>query len=206
MNSSTADGLCQNKTTTTRDGKELVSRTRQRGKRTNRQTTKTPNTTQLTGSGRSVFGHVFHVSNLRETLFAGDFGGTFALGGGIFVLATLGIGLVQTISETNGLETVIALVSGELQRLRSEDVLVRVGIEECGSLATKTERMREVTTREATTACNCSSVRETTERAWFVSFSVRFDMFVCHVLSAMPLRDPREARTQTNVHDRLCCY
>mmetsp|Transcript_23200 Transcript_23200/g.64307 ORF Transcript_23200/g.64307 Transcript_23200/m.64307 type:complete len:222 (-) Transcript_23200:139-804(-) len=82
------------------------------------------------GSGRGIVGHVIHVSNLGETLFSGNLSRTFTLQGGVLFLTAFGISLIQTISKTDSLKRIVTFVTPELQRLRSENILVGISIEQ----------------------------------------------------------------------------
>ena len=70
-----------------------------------------------------------HVSNLLQTLFTTNFSSTFAGKGLVLSLAALCVGLIQSVSQTDCLETFIALVSSKFQRFSSKNILV--GVSRC---------------------------------------------------------------------------
>mmetsp|Transcript_4512 Transcript_4512/g.8167 ORF Transcript_4512/g.8167 Transcript_4512/m.8167 type:complete len:283 (+) Transcript_4512:615-1463(+) len=92
----------------------------------------------INSSGRSILRHVPHVGNLLETLLAGDFGGAFTTLGLFLFLTTFGICLVQTFTETNGLEVGIVLVSSIVDGLCSKGILVGIAVQLGGSGHTRT--------------------------------------------------------------------
>jgi hypothetical protein len=86
----------------------------------------------LTGTSRLIVRHLLHVRNLSHSFLASDFRSTFTLESLFLCLTTLGVGLIETFTKTNGLGIWIAIIATPLDRwLVAERILV--GIAEDGS-------------------------------------------------------------------------
>ena len=89
-----------------------------------------------TSSGGGRVRHILHVLNLSKTLFSGDFCGLFTTFGFFLGLSTLGIGFVQTITQTDSLGIWIVVISSPFKRLASQDILVGITVEKLCALLT----------------------------------------------------------------------